>query len=345
MAVPALVVLLAFVSALGATYCLIRSSARLQVLDRPNARSLHSVPVPRTGGLAIWTGALATAAVVVAAYGGQAELVMIGAGAMVVGIISFIDDRSDLPILARLVTHVAAAGLLLVAGLQVHFWNLGLIHPMTGAVFSLLTLLFVVWWINLYNFMDGMDGFAGGMGVIGFGTLGLLGFLSGNSYFGLLSVGVAAAVAGFLVWNFPPARIFMGDSGSSVLGFLVAALSLWGHKLGLFPIWVAMLVFSPFVVDATVTLVARILRREPFWEAHRSHYYQRLVQLGWGHKKTVLTEYGLMLGCSATAIVILRTSPAIQWLALGAWMVVYFVGIVGITKLERSRISSRESRG
>jgi UDP-N-acetylmuramyl pentapeptide phosphotransferase/UDP-N-acetylglucosamine-1-phosphate transferase len=289
-------------------------------------------------------GVLVAAGVVVSARGGQAEFVWIGGGATVVGVISFIDDRSHVPILIRLVAHVAAAGLLLI-GLRVQFWNLDLMHPMAEAIPSLLTLVFVVWWINLYNFMDGMDGFAGGMGVIGFGTLGMLGFLSGNSYFGVLSFGIAAAAAGFLVWNFPPARIFMGDSGSSVLGFLVAALSLWGHKLGLFPLWVSMLVFSPFVVDATVTLVKRILWRERFWKAHRSHYYQRLVQLGWGHKKTVLVEYGLMLGCSVTAIAILRASPTIQWLALAAWMAAYFGGMIAITKLEHSKVVSTESRG
>src|SRR5690606_5547729 len=97
---------------------------------------------------------------------------------------------------------------------------------------------------------------------------------------------IASAAAGFLVWNFPPARIFMGDTGSSALGLIAGALSLLGDRRGLFPLWVALLVFSPFLLDATVTLIRRAGRRERFWEAHRSHYYQRLA-LRWGHRKTV----------------------------------------------------------
>jgi len=199
-----------------------------------------------------------------------------------------------------------------------------------------LTVLYVVWVTNLYNFMDGMDGFAGGMAAFGFGTLGLLGLVSGDGYFAAICWAIAAAAGGFLIWNFPPARIFMGDTGASVLGLMAAALSLWGDRLGLFPLWIAILVFSPFIVDATVTLIRRVARRERIWEAHRSHHYQRLVRLGWGHRKTVLVEYLLMAGCSITAIVLLKASPTVQWLGLFAWGFVYAIGICAVARLEAS---------
>ena len=150
-----------------------------------------------------------------------------------------------------------------------------------------LTLLYIVWMINLYNFMDGMDGFAGGMAVFGFGALAVLGLIGDALTFAISGLVIAAAAGGFLTRNFPPARIFLGDVGSSVLGLLAAAMTLWGAGLGLFPLWVGLLVFSPFIVDATWTLLRRIVNAEPFWRAHRSHHYQRLVLAGWGHRRTV----------------------------------------------------------
>jgi hypothetical protein len=162
----------------------------------------------------------------------------------------------------------------------------GLTLPLPAWVAIFFVLLFVVWMINLYNFMDGMDGFAGGMATIGFSALAWLGWADAG--FAAFCLIVAAASAGFLVHNFPPAKIFLGDTGSIALGFLAAAFSLWGAKDGLFPFWVALLVFSPFIVDATVTSVASPAARRKGLGSAPSHYYQRLVLLGWGHRRTVL---------------------------------------------------------
>ncbi len=148
---------------------------------------------------------------------------------------------------------------------------------------------------------------------------------------------MAAASAGFLVHNFPPAKIFMGDTGSTTLGFLAAACILWGSKSGLFPFWVAILVFSPFIVDATVTLLRRLLRGEKIWEAHRTHYYQRLVLLGWGHRWTVLAEYVLMLACAGSAALAVHLSPAGQVALAVGWILVYGLLMWGVGRLERRR--------
>jgi hypothetical protein len=142
------------------------------------------------------------------------------------------------------------------------------------------------------------------------------------------------AAGEYLLFNFPPARIFMGDAGSSLLGFLAAGLSLWGSVEGIFPLWIAVLVFSPFIVDATVTLGRRLWRRERVWEAHKSHCYQRLVQLGWGHRKTVLWEYLLMMLCSISAVAALYLAPAHQWLLLVSWIFVYVILIALVSRLE-----------
>jgi len=171
--------------------------------------------------------------------------------------------------------------------------------------------------------MDGVDGLAGGMALIGFGTFAILGWSDGNELFASLNIVIVAAVAGFLVFNFPPAKIFMGDVGSSTLGFFAATMSLWGERDGIFPLWIAILVFSPFIVDATVTLVKRIVRRERVWHAHKTHYYQRLVQSGCGHKKTVIAEYITMVAAAISAIIGAQLQQQYQWVLIAVWVVIY----------------------
>ncbi len=261
-------------------------------LDRPNERSLHVVAVPRTGGIAILTG------IVIAALWLRASPGLL-VPAVALAIASYFDDRHALPPAVRLVMHLAAAGIFL--------W----LDEGTSGAFLLVVLWLTITWItNLYNFMDGADGLAGGMTVIGFGTYGVAAWLGGNRELELLACSISAAAAGFLIFNFPPAKIFMGDVGSIPLGFLAGTIGVAGWRQGLWPLWFPMVVFAPFIVDASATLVRRLLRRERFWEAHRQHYYQRLILSGWSHRKTALFEYALMLICGAAALLCLRASPA-----------------------------------
>lgn len=345
--------MVAFLSVVGSAFgiawlvtCLLaRPGSKLQILDHPNERSLHSRPVPRTGGLAIWAGGLAGMVVALALIGGRSELICIAGAALVVGAVSFIDDRSHLPVGARLIAQVLASGLLLAGGFGLEAIRLpGTELPLPPAVGMLLSMLFIVWMTNLYNFMDGMDGLAGGMAVFGFATLGLVAYLGGDWHFTMLCWVVAAAAGGFLVANFPPARIFMGDTGASALGMMAVAISLWGDRAGLFPLWVAVLVFSPFIVDATVTLFRRALKGERVWEAHRSHYYQYLVQLGWGHKKTVLVEYALMTLCSVSAVLHVWLPASALWVTIVAWIAVYACAIVAIEQFGRRDLLKHKLR-
>jgi UDP-N-acetylmuramyl pentapeptide phosphotransferase/UDP-N-acetylglucosamine-1-phosphate transferase len=182
--------------------------------------------------------------------------------------------------------------------------------------------------------MDGMDGLAGGMTVVGFGTFAILAWQTDDFLFASLSLIIAASAAGFLVFNIPPAKIFMGDTGSSTLGFLVAAFSLWATRNKIFPIWVTVLIFSPFIVDATVTLLRRLLRHEKIWKAHKSHYYQRLVRLGGGHRRTLLWEYVLMVACAASAFYAKQLSIQGQQLLIISWFVIYVLILLYIPRLE-----------
>jgi UDP-N-acetylmuramyl pentapeptide phosphotransferase/UDP-N-acetylglucosamine-1-phosphate transferase len=256
--------------------------------------------VPRTGGIAIITGIVAAALCLRASSG-----LIVPAAALAIA--SYFDDRHALPASARLGMHLLAASAFL--------WLAG--APTAVAVLFVL-LLAIGWITNLYNFMDGSDGLAGGMAVIGFGTYGLAAWLAGNAELGLLAWSIAAAAAGFLVFNFPPARIFMGDVGSIPLGFLAGALGVAGWLQGLWPLWFPLAVFAPFIVDASMTLTRRLLRGERVWEAHRQHYYQRLILSGWSHRRTALSEYGLMVLCGVVALIGLHQSPAGRFMLLSA---------------------------
>lgn len=319
------------------TYRFCRPDSIVYMLDHPNERSLHGRPVPRGGGLAILVALLVCGGAAVL-FQPAPKLSWLAAGMLVVAGVSYLDDRHSVPPLYRLVAHAIAAAFIVHGGFLIQgfeFPGTDLRWPyVAGVMFSV---MFIVWMINLYNFMDGMDGFAGGMAVFGFGFFAVMGWMARHELFFIVNLIVVAAAAGFLVFNFPPARIFMGDVGSSMLGFLAAAFSLWGARDGVFPFWIALLVFSPFVVDATVTLLRRLWQREMVWKAHKSHYYQRLVQSGWGHKKTVLYEYVLMLACGLSALLAQQLNPQGQFALILFWCLTYPLLMIGARRMEQKR--------
>ncbi len=324
---------LALAAWLTARFC--DPASKFHILDHPNERSLHTNPTPRSGGIAIFAGIAAGLALAGWRFAWPVEMPWVVASLALVALVSYMDDRAGVRVAYRFVAHVLAAALLLWAGLVLPSLPLPTMPwALTPSVAAGLSVLFVVWMVNLYNFMDGMDGFAGGMAVVGFCSFAVLGWFSGHTTFVVVSLVTASASAGFLLFNFPPARIFMGDVGSSTLGLLAAALSLWGARDGVFPFWVAVLVFSPFIVDATVTLVRRLLKGEKVWQAHRTHYYQRLVQMGWGHRKTVLWEYLLMFAATGSALWVVDKTAPVQWVILGLWVVVYVALAMGVRHFE-----------
>ncbi len=299
---PALLApVLAFVVAWGVTRACCRPGSWLYFLDQPNARSLHVTPTPRTGGVGVMAGLLVGGALVWVAGLGSLPLGAALAGAGGLALVGLADDRFSLSARARLFVQVLVAGL-----------YLAVLGPGGGALEALLLGLGLVWMGNLYNFMDGSDGLAGGMALFGFSAFAVAAALGGQEGLALVCSAVAAAAAGFLVFNFHPARIFMGDAGSVPLGFLAGALGLAGREGGAWPLWFPLLVFAPFILDATVTLLRRVLRGERVWEAHRTHYYQRLVQMGAGHRRTALLAYALMAGAGAAAVVALPLGFSLQ---------------------------------
>lgn len=272
------------------------------MIDVPNERSLHLRPVPRTGGIAIMAGALGACALIVP---GGRTLVML---ALLVSLVSLWDDWRSLPALPRFGAQIAIAGLFVQHGLGG--------ESLAEAAFVVMTL---VWMANLFNFMDGSDGLAGGMALIGFSFYGLAAWLAGHPVITAISISVAAATTPFLVFNFHPARIFMGDVGSVTLGFLAAALGILGWREGIWSPFLPIFIFSPFIADASLTLLRRVLRRERFWQPHSEHYYQKLVRMGWGHRNTALVEYALMLAAGAAGIASSFLDGVTQLACIVAW--------------------------
>lgn len=330
----------AIVVAFGLTAIFVKQFCKpgsfMHLLDHPNHRSLHTHPTPRSGGVAIILGILLSLPFWLLAIGPLPEFMLwLAVAVLIVALLAFFDDRSGVPVGPRLTGHVIAAVLVVVGADTVFTVSLPGVHWQLSAWLGIpIAILFLVWMTNLYNFMDGMDGFAGGMSVFGFTALALAGKFADAKMFMTINFVFAAAAGGFLVFNFPPARIFMGDTGSSTLGFVAGAMLLWAETSGIMPIWLGIVIFSPFIIDATVTLLRRITRRERIWQAHKSHYYQRLVQIGWGHRKTVLVEYFLMLICAILALVALHASTVMQLLILAFIIALYVLFIYGVNKLE-----------
>ena len=285
---------------------MLRTRDRLP-LDVPNQRSLHVRPVPRSGGSAMMAGVFSGFAIL------QTPLVVVLSAAVLV-VLSHFDDVHALPVSVRLGAQSAAA-----AG-----FAFGALPAVALPLLALLV-IGILWMTNLYNFMDGSDGLAGGMTVTGFMFLGAGAWMSGDDALLIECAIVAAAGAAFLPFNFPPARLFMGDAGSVPIGFLAAALSLSGWRDGDWPFWFPVAVFSPFIVDATLTLLKRAGAGERVWEAHNRHYYQRLVRMGWGHRRTALAEYALMLACGTIALWALREPLALQLCALVGLVALYAI--------------------
>lgn len=288
------------VLAIGA---LLRTGLAHRVLDRPNDRSMHATPIPRIGGVGVLAGLLAAAATTVASLPAP-----VWAALAIVAAVSAVDDLRGLPAGLRLPLHLAAAAVATAGAVAAAGW-------LAAAAVALA----VAWMLNLYNFMDGSDALAGTMAVTGFGGYALLASLSGDTPFSAACGAVAGAAAGFLVFNRPPARIFMGDLGSTSLGLLAGAIGVLGVDRGLWSPWVPPMLFMPFLLDASATLADRALRGARVWEAHREHAYQKLNLGGFGHRRTAAVYAALMAASAAAAVAASRAGvEAVACAALAA---------------------------
>ncbi len=319
------IVLAALLASAGLTYVALRYALRRGMLDHPGHRSSHQAATPRGGGIA-FVGVFLTGVVALWLFGrlpAALALLLLGGGS-VVAVTGYRDDHRSLSPLTRLLAHLLAACWVVVVlrlWTPVLPWNAWL----AGWWNPLLALPAVIWMINLYNFMDGIDGLAAVETITVAFTMTILLPGAAGGMAPVLAL-LAASVAGFLFWNWPPARIFMGDVGSGFLGFALAALALWSVARGDVSLWQWGIALGVFLVDASWTLLRRLLSGQRFWQAHRSHAYQIAARRLGGHLPVTLAVVGLNLLWLAPLAWLAGAFPAaapavlaLAWLPL-AWL-------------------------
>jgi len=280
-------------------------AGRSGLVDQPGSRHSHRRATPRGGGAGMIAAFLA-ASLGFAAWAVPPEWRICAApGLVAVALLGWWDDHRSLPVAPRLLVQLAVSA-----------WLLVCIHhsvPGTSPALLLAGAVFVVWMTNLYNFMDGSNGMAGLQGVFAASAIAWLFQLAGRGDMALLALLLAGACAGFLPWNLGRARVFMGDVGSLSLGYLFAALLVYGVASGAFSLPAALLVMALFLADATLTLLARISRGERWYNAHRQHVYQRLIAHGWSHGRVALLYQAVNLVVVVPGIGVAVRYPALAW--------------------------------
>ena len=326
---PALVAAICAAASFWLTAVVRAHALRHAVIDLPNERSSHTVPTPRGGGLAVvvvvGAGTLAGETLGLV-HAREALAVIVGMAA--VAAVGWRDDKRSVGAVKRLGVHAAAGlwALIVLGGLpSVRVGNASI---WLGLVGYPLGIVGIVWSINLFNFMDGIDGLAGSQSVLIFGAAALLLYAEGSASLGFLSTVLAAASAGFLAWNWPPAKIFMGDVGSGAIGYVVAAVAIASEDRHAMPLLAFAVLGGVFVVDATVTLVRRKARGDHMAAAHRDHAYQRLTRAWGSHRSVTMASAALTAVLAAIAAFATWNPPALLWsvaisyVALGALLVV-----------------------
>jgi Fuc2NAc and GlcNAc transferase len=290
-------------------------AARAGLLDHPGERHSHRRPTPRGGGAGLVLALMVATLWLAAGQGLSWWTSCIAPGAVVLALTGWWDDHRSLGVGLRFGVQLAVSLYLL--------WCATNAGWLQGALPMILGGLFVLWMTNLYNFMDGSNGMAGLQGIFASCVLAWLFALAGDGPATLLALMLAAACAGFLPWNLGRARVFMGDVGSLTLGFSIGALLLFGAGSGALALPVAWLVMLLFLTDATLTLAARVMRGERWYNAHRQHLYQRLIAHGWSHGRVAALYQAINLTLVLPGIGVAVEFPVLAWpIAIG--MTVFF---------------------
>lgn len=298
MVVSHLVVL--FVLSCALVWCFQYYAHKKELIDHPNERSAHTTPTPRGAGM-VFVGLWIIFAVL-SYYRGFISLLQLFVfvpGGFLVSLIGYCDDTLHVPSIWRFLVQLSAAVMTLIAlggfpRLHIGVW---LLH--WGSLGSILSIIALIWSANLYNFMDGSDGMAGVEALFVFGIGGYFIWNAGGQNLALLSWGVAALVAGFLVWNWPKAKVFMGDVGSTFLGFLVVAFALAGDRWYQVSPLLWLIPYGVFCYDATFTLVRRVIAGKPWDKPHREFAFHRANRAGFSHQQilwvVIVINTGLMM--------------------------------------------------
>jgi len=295
-----LLILLCFFLSWAGTGLYIRIAKRKDIMDLPNSRSSHTAPTPRGGGVVFsaFFLLLILASLILFPRENRPFLLALLSGGTIIAITGWVDDVKGLSQKIRLGIQFLAVAIALVIMGGFPSLDLGIITLRLGIIGSLLALVGGVWLVNLYNFMDGIDGLAAGEAIIVSVAGGLIMMRGGETSIPCLLFALAALVGGFIIWNWSPAKVFMGDVGSGFLGYVFAVFAFAGERTGSAPALIWAVLLSVFVVDATLTLFKRIRERKNLAEAHRDHLYQQAIISGKNH--VTVTSFVLIISVIAS---------------------------------------------
>lgn len=317
--------LVPLITVLIVTPYIMRLASKIGAIDKPNERKVHSKVMPRIGGLAIFLG-------VVAGYftGGlhHQNLTAITLGAFIVVIVGVLDDIRELSAKVKLVGQLLAAILVAVSGLTIDHLSIPFIGNFELGIWSYpLTILWIVGIMNAINLIDGLDGLSAGISAIVIATIAILAGINGKMLILMISVILLGSIIGFLFYNFYPAKIFMGDSGSLFLGYSISILSLLGlyKSVTLFSFLVPIIILGVPVFDTTFAIIRRIVNKKPILAPDKAHLHHRLLSLGLSHRNTVLAIYIFGILFSVSAILL---SEATLW---GSVFIIF--GLLLITEI------------
>ena len=331
------------VSWVGA-YLMLRRAHRGAPMDVPCGRSSHSRSTVRGGGVGLALAVCLTLLVLGSRTHGvpRGDVGLFAIATVIVAAIGLWTDYNDPPASYRLFLQLGAAGMVIGGGMHLQVLRLPWGHNVALLWTAVpLTLFWITAVTNLSNFIDGADGLAASISIVYSTGVAAAAFATGHPYEGVVALVVVAGCLGFLWFNFPPARLFMGDVGSLTLGFVFAVLAIRLATLGehLVPLTFFLILYSSFLFDTTYTIVWRAIRREKFWLAHRTHLYERLLLVGWSHLRVTLFYVGLSLVSLVLAFGYLHAGPVARTVIAGCQLLICVGHLTFVKFLEKSEFA------
>lgn len=317
---------------------------KIGAVDKPNARKVHTTLMPRMGGLAIY---ISFFTVVFLTQTITKEIIGLFLGGTVLIAVGIWDDRKDIPAKIKLVGQILAAVIVVAFGVRVEFMS----NPLTNGAFHLdifsipVTIIWIVGIINAVNLIDGLDGLAAGTSIIAAVTMALVGYSSGQNHMMALALILAGATLGFLRYNFHPAKIFMGDTGSMFLGYILSVLAIMGvaKSVTFISLVTPILVLGIPIFDTFFAIVRRTIKKQPIFAPDKEHLHHCLLNMGLSHRNTVLVIYGIniVLAGSGLLMSVVTTTQAMILLVIISTVVLIGARKLGIIGLKTPAVSHK----